>query len=515
MDLSRYIITQDASELVAEKRLTIVFGSAEVAPFSKTGGLADVAASLPTALAQRGHNVVVFTPLYGHLDPHQMRMSRRLKPLEVPRQAKTQDKVEATLWETRLSHGVQVCFVQADDYFGREGLYGYDDQSFEDNADRFSFFGRAIVEFTRRHALPVDVMHCNDWHTGLAPVYASHYYADEFADITTMLTIHNLAYQGKFTPDDFQFTGLPKSFADTSKVFDANGDLNFLKSGIQYADRITTVSPGYADEIQTAERGEALHELLSERSGDLEGITNGADYNVWSPDVDRHIEVQYDVESLNGKRRNKADLQHRMGLPIRPTLPMVGVISRLTEQKGIDVLIPTVRTLLSDVKSDRDGFQLVVLGEGNKEYRDQLQQLQKDFPNRVAFHHGHSEPLAHRIQAGADILAVPSRYEPCGLTQIYAMRYGTVPVVHATGGLADTVSDLRDDPDTGTGFVFNELTEDAFAGALERACAAYRNYRRWRPLMVRAMNRDFSWDESARRYESLYMAGIRDEMAAE
>ena len=508
MDLSRYITTKAASELVADQRLNIVFASSEVAPFSKTGGLADVASSLPRALAQRGHNVAVFTPLYGHLDPDKMRLSRRLHTLEVPRQSKNQSKVEAVLWESRLQHGVRIFFVQADDYFGREGLYGYDDDAFDDNADRFAFFSRAIVEFVRSFPLDVDVMHCNDWHTSLAPIYASHYYDEEFADITSLLTIHNLAYQGKFDPEDFDDTGLPQKYADKSELFNDDGSLNFLKGGLKYADRLTTVSPGYAREIQTPDGGAGLHELLQERSDDLQGILNGVDYDVWAPDVDRHIKIRYDVDSLNGKRRNKAELQHQMGLPLRPTLPLVGVVSRLTEQKGIDVLIPTVRTLLSDLSDERDGFQLVVLGEGPARYRDTLNELAEEFPKRVAFRAGYNEPLAHRIQAGADILAVPSRYEPCGLTQIYAMRYGTIPVVHATGGLADTVSDLRDDPDKGTGFVFDELTEDAFAGALERAGAAYRNYRRWRPLMIRAMKRDFSWDESARKYESLFMSMI-------
>lgn len=506
MDLSRYITTEDHSELVAERRLNIVFASSEVAPYSKTGGLGDVAASLPKALAERGHNLNVITPLYGHLDPEKMQLSRRLDPLVVPRQAKSQSKVEVQLWEARLGRGAQIFFVDAPDYFDREGIYGYDDAVFDDNAERFAFFSRAVVEFARYHPLTPDVIHCNDWHTGLAPIYFHHYYADEFPDTTVTMTIHNLAYQGKFSTDEFDVTGLPKTYADDSELIDGDGELNYLKGGLTHADNITTVSPGYAEEIQTPEGGAGLHELLSDRADDLGGILNGADYNVWSPGVDRFIEVQYDVDSLNGKRQNKASLQHQMDLPIRPTLPLVGVVSRLTEQKGIDVLIPTVRNLLSELRDERDGFQLVVLGEGAAKYRDALSQLADEFPQRVAFRNGYDERLAHRIQAGADILAVPSRYEPCGLTQIYAMRYGTVPVVHATGGLADTVSDLRDDPDTGTGFVFQELTEKAFAGALERAASAYRNYRKWRPLMIRAMERDFSWHESARHYEDLYLS---------
>ena len=500
--------------MLTEKRLNIVFASSEIAPFSKTGGLGDVAASLPKAMAQRGHNVVVITPLYGHLDPQKMRLSRRLEPLEVPRKSKNQSKLEAILWESQLDHGVRVVFVQADEYFDREGLYGDSENSFEDNAQRFAFFSRAVVEFTRVFSLDVDILHCNDWHTALAPIYARHYFEDEFANTSLMLTIHNLAYQGKFNSDDFDSTGLPKKYASDSELFDADGDLNFLKGGLLYSDHITTVSPGYAEEIQTPEGGAGLHEVLQSRAEDISGILNGADYSIWSPEVDRHISVQYEVETLNGKRRNKAEVQHTLGLPVRPTLPLFGVISRLTEQKGIDLLIPTVQSLLSDLEDERDGFQLVILGEGPTHFREQLTALQKEFPKRVVFQQGYSEQMAHRIQAASDVLIVPSRFEPCGLTQIYAMRYGTVPVVHATGGLKDTVIDVRENPDTGTGFVFDEHTQDSLAGALERAAATYRNYRKWRPLMVRAMEKDFSWNESARHYESLFRAS-REEKAAE
>ncbi len=515
MDLSRYITTKDSSDFVAEERLTVVFASSEVAPFSKTGGLGDVAASLPMALAQRGHNVVIFTPLYGHLDPHKLRLSKRLHSLEVPRKSKAQSKVEATLWEGRLGQGVRIFFVDAEEYFGREGLYGQDGAAFEDNAERFAFFSRAAVEFARSYPLNVDVLHCNDWHTGLAPVYARHYYEEEFANTSVLMTIHNLAFQGTFEGDQFDATGLPKKFADEGELLDDSGKLNYLKGGLLHADRITTVSPGYAKEIQTEEKGMGLHALLQARSEELTGILNGADYNVWSPDVDRHISVQYDVETLNGKRQNKAELQHKNGLPVRPTLPLIGVISRLTEQKGIDVMVPTIRSLLSGLEDERDGFQLFVLGEGESWLHEDLEALAKEFPKRVVFKAGYDEAMAHRVQAGSDILLVPSRFEPCGLTQIYSMRYGTVPVVHSTGGLADTVSDLRDDPDHGTGFVFKELTEDAMAGAIERASAAYRNYRKWRPLMVRAMELDFSWGESAHQYESLYVSLAELQKAAE
>lgn len=508
MDLTRFIRSKKGSEK-KERRLNIVFASSEVAPFSKTGGLGDVSASLPKAMGQRGHNVVVITPLYGHLDPETMRLSRRLETLDVPRKAKNQNKVKATLWETRLDHGVRVIFIDAPEFFRRDGgLYGVGEGDYGDNPERFAFFSRSVTEFVRHFSLDVDILHCNDWHTALAPIYARHYYEDEFKDTKIVMTIHNLAFQGKFEAARFDATGLPKKYASDAEIFDDDGDLNYLKGGLLYADLITTVSRGYADEIRTEAGGCGLHQVLTERSNVLSGILNGADYSVWSPDIDRHISVQYTVETLNGKRQNKAELQHRFGLPIRPTLPILAMISRLSEQKGVDLLARAVTTLLTDLNDERDGFQLVIFGEGPAQYRDELDALQQAFPRRVVFQHGYDEAQAHRIQAGADMLLVPSKYEPCGLTQIYAMHYGTVPVVHATGGLRDTVIDLRESPDEGTGFTFVEHTPEALAGAIERATVAYKNYRRWRPLMVRAMQKDFSWAASAQQYEDLFRSAI-------
>ncbi|RAL23741.1 glycogen synthase GlgA [Lujinxingia litoralis] len=511
MDLSRYIKTRDTDSQLGRRRLNVLFASSEVAPFSKTGGLADVAASLPQALARRGHNVSIVTPLYKHLDPKAMRLSRRLAPLEVPRKSKNQSKVEVTVWESRLDSGVRVFFIDAPQYFDRDGLYGYDDQSFEDNAERFAFFSRAVVELALTSPMSIDIIHSNDWHTGLVPIYGKHYYAEEFANTRFVMTIHNLAFQGKFDATSFKATGLPRKYNASGELLDDEGQLNYLAGALRYADLITTVSPTYAREIQRKKNGFGLHELLQERKDDLEGVLNGADYGVWSPDVDRFIEVRYSVETLNGKRQNKAHLQHSLGLPVRPTLPLVGMVSRLTEQKGVDLLVPAIRSLLTELKDEREGFQVIILGDGPDKVVKELKQLEDQFPNRARIIAGYDEAMAHRIQASADMLLIPSRFEPCGLTQIYAMRYGTVPVVHATGGLADTVVDLRDDPENGTGFVFTEHNADALAGAIERAGAAYRNYRKWRPLMIRAMGKDFSWRESAMRYEELFLDALPEQ----
>jgi starch synthase len=508
MELSKLIKTRDARGVTASRPLHITFASSEVAPFSKTGGLGDVAASLPKALARRGHQVTIITPLYKHLDPEKMRLSRRLGVLEVPRRSKGQHKAEAVLWEARLDSGVRICFLENEEYFGREGLYGYDDRDFEDNAERFAFFSRAVVEHALQVSTPVDVIHCNDWHTALAPLYRNHYYKDELDGIPTILTLHNLAYQGQFDAGAFKATGLPKKFESAEELLTSEGQLNFLKGGLLHAHAIAAVSPTYAEEIQTSEGGFGLHEVLAARKDAVHGILNGADYSIWSPDIDRYIDVRYSQETLNGKRQNKARLQHDFGLPIRPTLPTLGLISRLTEQKGLDILIPALKKLLKSFEDDQDGFQFVALGEGSNKYRVALEKLAKEYPKRVAFHPGYSEEIAHRIQAGADIMLVPSKFEPCGLTQIYAMRYGTLPIVHATGGLADTVVDASATEGSPSGFVFNDYSAKELQTAIERATTMYRNYRRWRPMMMTAMQKDFSWAQSARQYEEVYYKAI-------
>lgn len=507
MDLSKLVKTRDTRPDQAPRRLSIVFASSEVVPFSKTGGLADVAAALPKALAKRGHNVAIFTPLYKHLDPQAMQLARRLKPLEVPRRAKSQAKIDVTIWETRVDGGATVFFLENDEMFGRDGLYGYQDNDFVDNAERFAFFSRAIVEFARQFSMPIDIIHCNDWHTGLAPVYLDYYYEKELENIATVLTIHNMAYQGRFSKDALKATGLPKRFESADELLDSDQQINYLKGALIHADAITTVSPTYAEEIQTPEGGCGLHEVLSARTEDLSGILNGADYSIWGPKVDHYIPVRYSIEELNGKRRNKAELQHEFGLPIRPTLPTLAMVSRLTEQKGLDILIPALQKLFASFENEQQGFQLVVLGDGNNQYSQALKDLAEKYPRRVALHLGYSEALAHKIQAGADMLLIPSRFEPCGLTQIYAMRYGTLPIVHATGGLVDTVIDAGTG-DSGSGFVFTEYTEDALIQAIERATTMYKNYRKWRPLMVRAMKKNFSWANAAIHYEEVYYRAL-------
>lgn len=510
MELAQLIRTKHSEKPRAADTLDILFASSEVAPYSKTGGLADVAASLPKALSAMGHRVSIITPLYKHLDPEALHLSRRLQPLQVPRLGKMRKKVEATIWEGRTDGGVRIFFVEQQDFFGQDGnLYGYGDGDPASNPARFAFFSRAVVEFALQYSVPVDVIHCNDWHTALAPIFRDYYYATEMKDVACVLTIHNLAFQGRFASETISETGLPKKF-DAPSELRVDGSLNFLKGGIKYADQVTTVSPSYAVEIQSDAGGFGLGQALREASDKLSGILNGADYSVWSPAVDHYIDVQYDSDDLHGKRKNKAALQAHFGLPDRPTLPMLAMVGRLTEQKGLDLLIPALDTLLDGFEHERDSFQMVFLGEGEQKYVDQIQQLVEKFPRHVAAHIGYSEELAHKFQAAADLLLIPSRFEPCGLTQLYAMRYGTLPLVHATGGLADTVIDPTRDTKSGdviegsTGFAFKKFDTDTLRETIARATARYRIHRKWRPMIQNAMERDFSWGNSAAQYIDIY-----------
>ena len=503
MDFSQFLTDSLEDDGVEGNRRNILFASAEVAPFAKTGGLGDVAAAFPKALAKLGDGASVFVPLYKHLDPEELKLSRRLRTLKVPRKGKNQEQAEATIWEGRLDHGVRIFFVENDEFFGHEGIYGYEGEDDADSAARWAFFGRAIVEFARQFSVPVDLIHCNDWHTSLAPVYRDHYYEDELGEVPMVFTIHNLGYQGRFPTELFDETGLPQSYeSDDELVHD--GDINYMKGGILHTDKLTTVSPTYAKEIQTEEYGHGLHEVIASRGDDFLGILNGADYTVWSPSTDSFIPVRYDIEGLNGKRRNKAELQHEFDLAIRPAVPLLGFVGRLTDQKGLDILIPAVRQLLSEIEDPREGFQAVFLGTGDEEYARQLEELAEEYPRLVGTCIDYDERLAHLYQAGCDMLLIPSRYEPCGLTQLYAMKYGTLPVVHATGGLADTVVDVDADKPNSTGFVFGDYSSDALTSTLRRALERYSHYRKWRPLMERAMKQNFSWTKSARSYQELY-----------
>lgn len=470
----------------------ILFVTSEVVPFSKTGGLADVAGSLPRALKRLGHRVTVVTPLYRCVD------RRGLKATHVEVTVPLRERrVEGVFFRGKLAPGIDVFFLKRDEFYDRSYLYCPPDGDYFDNPERFIFFMRGTLEGIRHKAFRPDIVHCHDWQSALIPVYLKTLYKGLLPEIPAVLTIHNVAYQGVFPSYVFSYTGLPQSVYSLEGL-EFYGKVNFLKGGILFSDAITTVSKRYSMEIQTPEYGCGLDGVLRKRKEDLYGILNGVDYKEWSPAEDRYIPARYSVRDLSGKAICKKALIDGFGLKVSQKDPLIGVISRLTGQKGFDILIKAIKRIVDM------GAGIVFLGDGEERYRRYLQVLARRHPGRVGVKIGFSDPLAHRIEAGCDIFLMPSRYEPCGLNQIYSLKYGTIPVVRATGGLDDTIRDYDPETDEGTGFKFKEYSTGALVDKVRFALEIYRDKERWERLVKRAMREDFSWDRSARLYEEVY-----------
>jgi starch synthase len=470
--------------------MEILFVASEVAPWSKTGGLGDVAGALPRALADRGHAVSVVTPRYGTIDPQAEGFERKDAVVRV--------RGEATaVWVKRGKPTVWL--VEHERLFGaRRGLYGEGGHDYADNAERFTYLCRAALALPAATGMRPRIVHANDWQAGLVPFLLRHEHSQDphLAGARTVFTIHNLAYQGVFPKAVVPHLGLPWDVFryEAMEYFD---QLSFMKAGLVFADALTTVSPTYAREIRTPEGGQSLDALLRHRAADLHGILNGIDVAEWDPATDRHLPAHYSARALAGKARCKAALQAEMGLPVRPDVPLAAVVSRLTEQKGTDLLVAAIPELLS-----REA-QLVVLGSGDRGLEANLARAARERPDRLAVRIGFDEGLAHRIEAGADVFLMPSRFEPCGLNQMYSLRYGTVPVVRSVGGLHDTVEDY-DGWNRGTGFKFRDYHPAALLLAVRRALEVHRDRRAWRGLVARGMAEDFSWERSAASYEALY-----------
>ncbi len=470
--------------------MQLLFVASEVAPWSKTGGLGDVAGALPRALAARGHAVTVVTPRHAGIDPRREGLTALHGAVRVRGEA-------TTLW---VKDGpVRTCFVEHERYFGsRRGLYGDGHRDHPDNAERFAYLCRAALAVPGALRLRPRVLHANDWQTGLLPFLLRHEHARDpaLAGARTVFTIHNLAYQGIFPKEVVPALGLPWDVFsyEGMEFFD---QLSFLKAGLVYADALTTVSPTYAREILTPEGGANLDALLRHRAADLTGILNGIDVHAWDPARDPYLPAHYTARAVSGKAACKAALQAELGLPDRIDVPLIGLVSRLTGQKGVDLVTAALPALLA-----RD-VQLAVLGAGEPVYQEAIRRAAREHPGRVGARIGFDEGLAHRIEAGADLFLMPSRFEPCGLNQMYSLRYGTVPVVRAVGGLADTVEDY-DGWNRGTGFRFVEYAPHALLTAVRRALDVHRDRRAWRGLMTRGMAEDNSWERSAARYEALY-----------
>ena len=480
------------------KQPTVLFLSPEAVPFAKTGGLADVAGSLPDALHRLGLNIHLILPLYTMVRQAKIPMHLLFNDVKVPL---GETLLSVRVWEAETPRGFPVYFIEREDMFDRAHLYGNGYGDYHDNLERFTVYAHGALRIAEELNLTPDVIHCNDWQTGLVPALLKGPYANSpfVAKARTVFTIHNLGYQGIFPVEKLWLTGLPRESFFHLDGLEFWGKISLLKAGIVYADRITTVSATYAREIQTDDYGMGMEGILRHRRSFLTGILNGADYHVWNPADDRYLTVPYALKKITGKRRCKEALIKEMHLDRSlTTQPLLAMISRLDTQKGLDLLIE----VLDDILSLNAG--LVILGAGDESIQEALKTTATHNPGRVALTLGFDEPLAHRIMAGADMLLIPSRYEPCGLTQMYALKYGTIPVVRATGGLDDTITPFNPQTGKGNGFKFTSYTPKAFLRSLQKAIALFHNPGAWRKLRTNAMKEDFSWDRSARSYLELY-----------
>ena len=473
--------------------MKIAMIASEVTPFAKTGGLADVISTLTVALERLGHELCVVAPAYRTALEGGFSLRESIK-LSVPVAG---GREEAAVMETAIGKDVPVYLIRADKYFDREYLYGTPSGDYPDNSERFVFFSRAALELLRHR--PVDIVHSHDWQAALAVVFPKTEparYAESTA-VKTVFTIHNLGFQGIFRQSDWPLLDLDAAYF-TPQFLEFYGNVNFLKGGLIFADKITTVSPSYAEEIGTAEQGFGLEGVLQQRAADLVGILNGVDYQQWNPWTDPFLKEHYGEHSLTIKRDCKKNLQRGLGLQDKPNGPLIAMISRLTLQKVFDLIEDIFDRLM-----ERD-VQVVLLGSGEPRFEQFFRAAAARYPGRVAVEIGFNEALAHRIEAGADFFLMPSRYEPCGLNQMFSLRYGTVPIVRAVGGLKDTVQDYDGENQTGTGFVFRPYDSQTMLAAIDRALAVYRDKKAWTALRRRAMAMDFSWDRSAKLYSSLY-----------
>lgn len=480
--------------------MNILVVASEAVPFAKTGGLGDVVGALPKALARQGHKVKVFLPRYRALNLASYQINRLGTKVEINVGTKTHRLTVEWVRGKRLP--LEYYFLCNSHFFDRPDLYRDADEGkdYPDNDERFIFFCRGALAVIDLLDWRPDVIHVHDWQASLIPAYLRLGMPQGHAasQAKSVLTIHNLAYQGTFDETKFGAIGLAEDRFYPTSPFEFYGKTNFLKAGIVYSDKITTVSERYAQEIQTAELGCGLEGVLMERRGDLQGILNGVDYSVWSPSRDKKIPHSYHAANLSGKRMNKVELLNRYSLPVRDTAPLIGVISRLADQKGFD--------LFAEIADEVFGMniQMIVLGTGDAKYHEFFSDLERRYPDKIRACLTFDDDLAHWIEAAADMFLMPSQFEPCGLNQMYSLKYGTVPIVREVGGLADTVENFNPQTGQGTGFVFREYTPAALVGAIRRAVETYRKKRVWSSIMKAGMRLDYSWDRSARKYSELF-----------
>jgi starch synthase len=470
----------------------IAFAAAEGVPYSKTGGLADVLGALPRALAGLGHQITVYLPRY--------RSTKVADPLPVVRSITVpfDDRYRFPAVVTPGTHdGVRHYFIDYPPYFDRDGLYGTYTGDYSDNAERYALFCRGVLEASKITGVP-QIFHCHDWQAALIPVMLRSLYAEDpaFREVATVFSIHNMGYQGVFPPDILPLLMLPWDLLTIDKM-EFFGQVNFLKGALKVADWITTVSRRYAQEIQTAEFGFGLEGVLRSRAANITGILNGVDYSEWNPETDKRIAARYSTRDLAGKVGCKADLLRTFGLT-ETSMPVIGIVARFVAQKGFDMIAQIGDRLV------REDVVLVALGTGEREYEEMFLRLQRQFPNKVGVKIAYDNELAHKIEAGSDIFLMPSRYEPSGLNQMYSLRYGTPPVVRATGGLDDTIEPWDARTGKGTGFKFYDYSGETLLLTIKSALQAFRDTASWQVLMRNGMAKDFSWQASAKEYAKVY-----------
>ncbi len=477
----------------------ILLATPEIIPFARAGGLADVSYYLSRTLVERGHRISVITPKYRYTEAAGYPLTRRLKKVNIP--LSNREK-KAEFFHTRMKAGIDAYFVGCDTLFDRDGLYGNEFGEYEDNAERYIFFSRAVLEFLRLFRLRPQIIHCHEWQTGLVPVYLKTLYKNlkHLTETATVFTFHDLGCQGVFMHYDFPITGLGWDFF-TPEHIEFHGKFNLAKAGLIFADLISTVSHKYAQEVLTPEYGFGLEDVLRSRQDDICSVLNGVDYQVWDPAVDKNIAANYSSVDLSPKAECRRDLAQIFDFDLDES-PLVAIISRLVDRKGFDLLITAADRLMSlDLK-------IIILGTGEDKYHVSLKDMAEAYPERIKTKLMYERSLAHKVMAGADMFLMPSRYEPCGLEQLYALKYGTIPVVRSTGGLDDTIIDCIHDPASGNGFKFSNYTPEDLFEALANAVRLFKNKTFWKQLMLRGMKCNHPWSTAAAEYEKLYQKAL-------
>ncbi len=475
--------------------LRVAFVSAEASPYAKLGEMADVAYSLPKHLASLGMTISLFLPKYRRPEIDSLPKELVFSNLPVPLGDR---KVKAQVFKGEQGR-YDIYFIDNPKYFWRDHIYGTGKGQYLDNDERFIFFSRAVLEFMLKAGMQTDIIHCNNWPTALIPVFlkTNKTYKKKYKKTATVLTLHNIAYQGQFPPDSLVLTGLDWKYF-TPQQFSLNGKFNFLMAGVLFSDVINTVSSSYRREILTKKHGLGLEQVLSHRKDVFFSIRNGIDYEVWNPETDPFIAANYSLANLESKKRCKEDLIKEFGLSISIKTPVLSLVSYMRSHKGFDILLEAMDEL---VQMD---IALVILGLGEEIYENRLIEIQRRHPRKVAVRLEMNPALVHKITAGADIFLIPSLYEPCGLNQLYSFRYATVPLVRATGGLEETVRPFDPKTQKGNGFVFHEYSSHALLEALKEALRCYKKPRLWKKILAAGMKENFSWDKAAKRYAKLY-----------